>query len=166
MAALQVPEIVTRNRYPKSSPEIDTRNRCPKSLHEIVARNHHPKSLPEVVTRNDYPRSLPEIISRKRYPKRTRKNPNSSRTHPEPRILVLRPSLHTCSTFSIYEQVLSRNMERFRGGLVFKANRLVNHSRVIKKRKLPAARRWRGSTPRAFRASAMRTDACFFCLQL
>jgi len=40
--------------------------------------------------------------------------------------------------FSIKEQLLRRNMYRFRGGLVFKAHRLVYHStlglRVIKKK--------------------------------
>ena len=41
--------------------------------------------------------------------------------------------------FSIQEQLPSRHVERFRGGLVFKAHRLLYHStlgsRVIKKRK-------------------------------
>ena len=40
---------------------------------------------------------------------------------------------------SIQEQVLSRNVERFRGGLEFKAHKLVYHStrgsRVMKKKK-------------------------------
>jgi hypothetical protein len=43
----------------------------------------------------------------------------------------------------IQEQILSRNVERFRGGLVFKAHTLLNHSilgsRVIKKRRKSAA---------------------------
>ena len=43
---------------------------------------------------------------------------------------------------SIQEQLLSRNVERCRGGLVFKAHRLVYHStlglRVIKKKKKSA----------------------------
>ena len=38
-----------------------------------------------------------------------------------------------------YEQLLHRNVQRFRGGLVFKAHRLLYHSilglRVIKKKK-------------------------------
>ena len=33
------------------------------------------------------------------------------------------------------EVLLRRNVNRFRGGLVFKAHRLVYHSRVIKKKK-------------------------------
>jgi len=41
--------------------------------------------------------------------------------------------------FSIKEQLLRRNVKRFRGGLVFKAHRLVYHPtlgwRVIKKKK-------------------------------
>jgi len=41
--------------------------------------------------------------------------------------------------FSIQEQILLRNVQRFRGGLVFKAHRLLYHStldlRVIKKKK-------------------------------
>jgi len=41
--------------------------------------------------------------------------------------------------FSIQEQLLYRNVQRFRGGLVFKAHRLLYHStlgsRVIKKKK-------------------------------
>jgi len=40
---------------------------------------------------------------------------------------------------SIQEQLLRRNVKRFRGGLVFKAHRLLHHSapglRVIKKKK-------------------------------
>ena len=47
--------------------------------------------------------------------------------------------LYRAVQFSIEEQLLSRNVERFSGGLVFKAHRLVNHStlgpRVIKKKK-------------------------------
>ena len=43
--------------------------------------------------------------------------------------------------FSIWEQLLSRNVERFRGGLVVKAHRLLHHStlgsRVTKKKKIP-----------------------------
>ena len=39
------------------------------------------------------------------------------------------------AVFSIQEQLLRRNVKRFRGGLVFKAHRLVYHSRVIKKKK-------------------------------
>jgi len=47
--------------------------------------------------------------------------------------------------FPISEQLLSRNVERFRGGLVFKAHRLLYYStlgtRVIKKKKnLPPAK--------------------------
>ena len=52
--------------------------------------------------------------------------------------------------FSIQEQLLSRNVERFRGGLVFKAHRLLYHSTlgsiVIKKQK----NAWR-STKRCLR---------------
>jgi hypothetical protein len=43
------------------------------------------------------------------------------------------------SPIGTHLELLSRNVERFRGGLVFKAHRLVNHStlglRVIKKKK-------------------------------
>ena len=46
--------------------------------------------------------------------------------------------------FSIQEQLLRRNVKRFRGGLVFKAHRLLYHStlglRVIKKRREVADR--------------------------
>jgi len=46
---------------------------------------------------------------------------------------------HTCSRFSISEQLLGEKMKRFRGGLVCKADRLLYHSslslRVIKKKK-------------------------------
>ena len=35
-----------------------------------------------------------------------------------------------CEKFSIQEQLLRRNVQRFRGGLVFKAYRLVYHSSV------------------------------------
>ena len=45
----------------------------------------------------------------------------------------------TCSRAPIQEHLLSRNVERFRGGLVFKAYRLLYHStlgsRVMKKKK-------------------------------
>ena len=47
--------------------------------------------------------------------------------------------LYRSLQFPIQEQLLSRNVERFRGGLVFKAHRLLHHStpgsRVIKKKK-------------------------------
>jgi len=50
--------------------------------------------------------------------------------------------------FSISEQLLRINVQRFRGGLVFKAHRLLYHStlglRVIKKKKKECVR---GSTP-------------------
>jgi len=48
-------------------------------------------------------------------------------------------SLFTISHLEIGEQLLYRNVQRFRGGLVFKAHRLLYHStlglRVIKKKK-------------------------------
>jgi len=37
---------------------------------------------------------------------------------------------------SIEEPLLRRNVKRFRGGLVFKAHRVVYHWRVIKKKKV------------------------------
>jgi len=47
--------------------------------------------------------------------------------------------LYRSVQFSIKEQLLSRDVKRFRGGLVFKADRLLYHStlglRVIKKKK-------------------------------
>ena len=48
-------------------------------------------------------------------------------------------SPHRSVLFSIEEQLLRRNVERFRGGIVWKAHRLLYHStlgtRVIKKNK-------------------------------
>ena len=48
-------------------------------------------------------------------------------------------SMHLAVQFSIEEQLLSRNVEQIRGGLVFKAHGLLYHStlgsRVIKKAK-------------------------------
>ena len=43
-----------------------------------------------------------------------------------------------CQSFRILnaDHLLHRTVQRFRGGLVFKAHRLVYHSRVIKKRVL------------------------------
>ena len=45
---------------------------------------------------------------------------------------------------AIEDQLLRRNVKRFRGGLVFKAHRLLYHptlgSRVIKKKTVPASR--------------------------
>ena len=47
--------------------------------------------------------------------------------------------LHRSRQFSLDEQLLRRNVERFRGGLVFKAHGLLYHStlglRVIKKKR-------------------------------
>ena len=53
--------------------------------------------------------------------------------------------LYRAVQFSISEQLLGRNVERFRGGLVFEAHRLLYYStlgtRVIKKKKnLPPAK--------------------------
>ena len=57
--------------------------------------------------------------------------------------------------FSISEQLLSRNVKRFRGGLVFKAHRLVYHSTlgliVIKKKVRTTWRRGSGGAARASR---------------
>ena len=50
------------------------------------------------------------------------------------------PPLYRAVQFSIYEQLLIRNVERFRAGLVAKAHRLLYRStvgsRVIKKKKV------------------------------
>ena len=55
--------------------------------------------------------------------------------------------------FSISEQLLRRNVKRFRGGFVFKAHRLVYHStlawRVIKKKRRTCTTRPKRSAPRA-----------------
>jgi len=56
---------------------------------------------------------------------------------------------NTACEFSMSEQPLRRNLQRFRGGLVFKAHRRVYHStlglRVIKKKKNTAWEQGQGS---------------------
>ena len=59
--------------------------------------------------------------------------------------------LYRSVQFSIQEQLLCRNVKRFRGGLVFKAHRLWYHptlgSRIIKKKKKQAPLPWHGEEP-------------------
>ena len=68
--------------------------------------------------------------------------PKSRQAEAEEKHVVVLRSVH----FSISQQLLRRNLRRFRGGLVFQANRLMYHStlglRVIqkKKKKIPASR--------------------------
>ena len=61
-----------------------------------------------------------------------------------PREYLARVGQRRCREFSIYGQVLRRNVKWFRGGLVFKAHRFVHRStvgwRVIKKKRRAAAR--------------------------
>ena len=68
-------------------------------------------------------------------------------------VVVQHPRVHSChpTQFSIQEQLLLRNVKRFRGGLVFKAHRLVYPStlglRVRKKKEEEGLRMSSSSTP-------------------
>jgi len=63
-------------------------------------------------------------------------------------------------------ELLRRNVNRFRGGLVFKAHRLVYHStlglRVIKKKKKFSAKGGRGALPRPRAPRCVRREDFFF----
>ena len=82
-------------------------------------------------------------------PAREREREGSTSTGPPPSCWFAKMSCARANTKrQCGEQLLSRNVKRFRGGLVFKAHRLLYHStlglRVIKKKK----KKWRGNTKR------------------
>jgi hypothetical protein len=94
LSSQPLPEIITRNYYPKSLsfPETITRDHYPKLLPEAgvgdagggdaadACQAHYPKLLPEiiVITRNCYPKLLPETITRNCYPKQASGTPGAA----------------------------------------------------------------------------------------